>query len=718
MTGRRRRRRARRRRGSRMRLLGISVALLVGGVALASAFTINAIGDDLRDENIKPISLGQNSRIYDKNGRQLGIIAGVTNRTTVRLQRIPKSLRDATVAVEDQRFYEHDGVDYRRVLGAAIRDIRSGSAREGASTITMQLVKNLYPGGEERTLERKAREAYLAYQYEDKYTKNQILEEYLNGVFYGQNAVGVQAASLTYFARPVSKISLPQAALLAGLPQAPTRYSPFLNPDVARERRNEVLDRMRDQGFITPALADRAKRSGLGIKRGQAYSRKREGYFFDFVRQDLVQKLGKNKVQTGGFRVYTTIDPTLQRAAERAIRDTLYLDDDPAAAVLMIDARTGFIRAMASSERYSKDSQFNLAAQALRQSGSAFKTFVLTKAIEDGINPATTFYESKPLNFYDEKWGQIDVSTYSNSYRGVIPLSSATLSSDNSVYTQLTIDVGPPEVKELAERMGIPRSRNLPPYPSLGLGSGEVTLLDMATGYAPLANGGFRIDPIAISRMKAPDGRELRFRPRRKRVFSDGVAYEVTRILHQNVLGGTGTASQIGVPTAGKTGTTDNFVDAWFVGYTPEFVTAVWVGYPNDGGVKREMRSVHGIAVAGGSFPAQIWSRFMKEAVGDRYVDFPLPENPVRWSPFSSSFIQAALAARAASTEKTETETDSTTGPAPPTDEPQVSPGAGGAAPDPPPDITPEPDPAPPAPPAPGQTPAAPAPGAAPPPTP
>ncbi|MDH3725647.1 MAG: penicillin-binding transpeptidase domain-containing protein, partial [Thermoleophilia bacterium] len=338
---------------------------------------------------------------------------------------------------------------------------------------------------------------------------------------------------------------------------------------------------------------------------------------------------------------FTTIDPKLQRAAERAIRETLYLDDDPEAAIVMIDTKTGFIKAMASSQQYGRNSQFNLAAQALRQPGSTFKTFVLTRAIEQGINPATTFYESKRLKFTDPTYGPIDVSTYSNSYRGVIPISSATLSSDNTVYTQLTMDVGPAEVKRIAERMGIPKERGLQPYPSLGLGAGEVTPLDMAVAYSPLANGGLAIEPVAISRIEK--GRKVtKFRTKRKRVFSDGVAYEVTKILRANITGGTGGNANIGIPMAGKTGTTDNFVDAWFIGYTPRYVTAVWVGYPNNEGVKREMRSVHGITVAGGSFPAQIWGRFMKEAVGDTAQEFPLPKNPVSWSPFSSNFIQSA----------------------------------------------------------------------------
>ena len=262
---------------------------------------------------------------------------------------------------------------------------------------------------------------YLALQYEKQYTKNQILARYLNGVFYGQNAVGVQAASLTYFDKDVREITLPQAALLAGLPQAPTAYNPFENPDEARGRRNVVLEEMAEQGLITREDAERAKRAGLDLKRGQAYKRKREEYFFEYVRQVLIDRYGENEVQNGGFKVYTTIDPALQSAARRTIRENLYYDDDPDAAVVMIDSQKGFIRAMASSQRFSEENQFNLATQARRQPGSTFKTFVLTEAIRQRINPYSTLYASKKLDFVDKDYGPIDVATYSNSYRGAHP---------------------------------------------------------------------------------------------------------------------------------------------------------------------------------------------------------------------------------------------------------------------------------------------------------
>lgn len=709
----RRRRRGRRRRERRRRLnlalivAGLAVALL-GGFALLSALAVNAVAESLEAEGaqLKEIRLGQNTRIYDRDGELLGIVAGETNRTVVGSRRIPQALKDATVAIEDKRFFEHDGVDYYRLVGAGVRDLQAGAATQGGSTITMQLMKNLYEPQADRTIAKKLEETYLALQYEKRYTKDEILVKYLNGVFYGQNAVGVQAASLTYFDRDVSEITLPQAALLAGLPQAPSQYNPFQNPDDARARRNVVIREMADQGYIDAERAERAMRSGLALKRGQAYKRKREEYFFEYVRQELIDRYGEAEVQKGGFKVYTTIDPALQDAARAAIRENLFYDDDPAAAVVTVDSRKGFIRAMASSQRFS-DTQFNFATQAERQPGSTFKTFVLAEAIRQGINPYTTLYGSRKLDLVDPEYGPIDVATYSNSYRGAIPIASATLSSDNSVYQQLTLDVGPDRVIETAYELGVSRDRQLPDVASIGLGAGEVTPLDMATAYAPFSNGGYRVEPIAISKIVLPNGKSETFAPRRHRVLSDGEAYEVTRILESNVTGGTGGNAQIGVPVAGKTGTTDDFGDAWFVGYTPEYSTAVWVGYPNSEGPKRYMTSVHGIAVAGGSFPAMIWGDYMRvlvELIGGS-GPFPLPDEPVEWSPFSSDFTRAAAAAEASSERSesegsTEEETISapTTRREPTTQAPQPPPAAPPPATPPPvtpPPPAPAPDPAP-----------------------
>jgi len=523
-----RRRREKRARHGRIGLGKVIVmAMVILGTVLGVGFatTYQSVTSDLPDiDDMKPVGLGQNTRIYDRDGKLLGYIAGVTNRTELPLSRIPISLREATVAIEDKRFYEHDGVDWMRIVGAAARNAMSSDGlRQGGSTITMQLVKNLYDPEAPRDFTQKIKEAHLAQQVEQQYTKDQILAKYLNGVFYGQNSVGVQAAALTFFDKPVWAINLPQAALLAGLPQAPSAYNPFVNPKDATKRRNTVLQEMANQGYITQAEANEAKASGLQLKRGRTYERKKEGYFFDYVRQELIDRYGEKRVQEGGMAVRTTIDPALQRAAEQAIARNLGQSDDPAAAVVLIDARTGYIRAMATSQAYGKGSQFNYAAQAKRQPGSTFKTFVLTRAIADGINPYSTVYDSRPIDIDDPKWGPIEVATYSNSYRGATPIAQATLSSDNSVYIQMTLDVGPDRVVDLANKMGV--QSKLPVVPSIGLGSGEVSPLEMAAAYAPLANGGFRVKPIAMTDLGQGVAKGDLATPKRTRVFQDGVAY-------------------------------------------------------------------------------------------------------------------------------------------------------------------------------------------------
>ena len=617
---------------------------LVCGIALVSVIAVASVVIDVERKGLKEIRLGENTQVFDRNGELLGLVAAERNRTQVSEELIPQSLEDATVAIEDKRFYKHGGVDYSRIVGAAVHNVRSASTTEGGSTITMQLIKNLYDPGAARTFTRKLQEAYLAYQYEARYSEREILTKYLNGVFYGNNAVGVEAAAQTYFDRPVGEITLPQAALLAGLPQAPSAYDPFNRPEVARERRNTVLDEMAKQGYITDEKADQAKAAGLGLKRGSAYHLPKEAFFFEYVRQLLVERYGVEEVQQGGFKVYTTVDPELQEAARTAIEDRLSLDTDPAAAVVMIDTRTGFIRAMASDQEFSSQSQFNFAAQARRQTGSSAKTFVLAAAMEAGISPSTVYW-SRELNFVDEDYGQIEVATYSHSYGGPTNITSATLASDNTVYTQLALDVGPDKVVDIAERMGIPPEHRLPNVASVALGSGEVTPLDMAVAYAPLSNGGLRVEPRAIVRVVKPDGTTEVFKPKRTRAFSDGVAYEVTKILEANVRGGTGVAARLNVPAAGKTGTTDEYVDAWFVGYTPHFSTSVWVGYPNDDGTKRSMYGVHGRTVSGGSFPAEIWGDFMRVVTADApYEEFAQPANPVAFKPFTSPFTKEAEA--------------------------------------------------------------------------
>jgi len=626
-------RRGRKRSKLLLAVLVLALAAMVAGLS-AAGYVLSVAASAPPLDSLKPIDQGTSSAVYAADGTRLGFIQADEIRTPIRLRRIPESMQAATIAIEDERFYRHGGVDYEGIARAAFKNLEAGKAVEGGSTITQQLVRNLYVG-RERTLERKIREARLAEELEDRHSKRWILESYLNSVPYGtvdgQTAVGVQAAAQTFFDKPAKNLTLEESALLAGLPQSPSKLNPFQNPREALERRNEVLRKLADLGYISDARAQEARSAPLGVRRGDLYIKIREPFFFDYVKQQLIDRFGVNTVRKGGLRVYTTIDPKLQKAGREAIDSTLPYPGDPSSAVVAIDPRTGYIKAMASSSKYKHD-QYNLAAQGKRQPGSAFKTFVLSTAIKRGVNPYSTSYVSRPLDLKTEDYGPWKVQTYDQSYGGSMNLVRATLRSDNTVYAQLDLDLGPKSVAETAKSMGI--TTKLDGYPAEGLGglTRGVSPLEMANAYATLASGGMRNKPIAILRVKFPDGEvEELGKPKRERVLSDAQAYEVTKILKQNVTGGTGRAANIGCPSAGKTGTTDNFNDAWYDGFTPYLATAVWVGYPD---ALREMRSVHGISVAGGTFPAQIWKKFMDVAKGSNCGDFPQPKSRISWSPF------------------------------------------------------------------------------------
>jgi penicillin-binding protein 1A len=639
MTHRQRQLRRRRGRGRPRNYILLILGVLFGTVAIAMLSVVGYIvatsaqAPDL--DELKPIDKGTSSVIYAADGSRLGYVQSDEIRTPVSLRKMPRHLRHATVAIEDRRFYEHKGVDYEAIVRAGIRNLRSGKTIEGGSTITQQLVRALYIKDPKRNFDRKIREAKLASELEKRWSKRRILREYLNSVPYGtvngRTAIGIEASASVFFSKHAHDLTLAEAALLAGLPQAPSQYNPFRNPTTAVERRNDVLRRMVDEGYISRATAEEASSEPLGLRPGSRYTRRREPYFFDFVQEQLIERYGVGVFRRGGLKIHTTIDPKLQEAGREAIKRYLYYPDDPSSAIVAIDPRTGYIRAMASSGTYNSRT-FNLAAQGHRQPGSAFKTFVLTTAIRRGVDPNRTTYTSKPLNMIVPGYGPWKVKTYDNSYAGNINLVRATLRSDNSVFAQLDVDLGPKSVRETAKLMGI--TTTLDGLPSEGLGGLRlgVSPLEMANAYATLAARGMRNRPIAIKKVEFPEGKSDELgKPKRKRVFSDGVAYEVTKILQQNIQQGTGTAANIGCPAAGKTGTTDNFNDAWFVGYTPTMATSVWVGYPN---ALREMRGVHGVNVAGGTFPAQIWKAFMDVAKGGDCESFPPPAERAQFRPF------------------------------------------------------------------------------------
>jgi penicillin-binding protein 1A len=627
--------------------LAIAIGAMLAVAAVAAIAVVSWVLDVAADApslaTCKPAERGGNSVLLAADGSRLGKIASSEAREPVAIERIPKSVRLATVAIEDQRFYEHEGVDLEGILRAAVKDIEAGEAVEGGSTITQQLVRNLCIPNPQRTIERKIEEAKLALEYSKRHSRRQILGAYLNvasyGTVEGTTAVGVGAASRIFFSRPVHRLDLRRAALLAGLPQSPSRHNPILNPDLAKARRDAVLRQMAKLGYITRERARAVARRRLGLDVAEGYFSHRQPYFFDYVENRLIEEYGVNTVRRGGLRVTTTIDPRLQEVGLEAIRSALPYSTDPSAALVSIDPRSGRIRAMVSSSEYD-DSQFNLAAQGLRQPGSTFKAFVLTAAIKQGIDPYTTFYQSKPLDLDLPRWGHWEVATADEGYQGTVNLAQATVSSDNTVFAQLDLDVGPESVAQTARSMGI--VTELDGIPAEGIGGLRlgVSPLELTSAYATLAAGGVRRQPVAIDAVEFPGGQvERPERPQPRQVLSEPVAWEVTRLLHDNITAGTGTAAYTGCAgQAGKTGTTDEYTDAWFAGYQPNLATAVWVGYPESNDIS--MYSVHGRTVFGGTFPAEIWHSLYAGA-GVPCEEFDQPEGRVSWAPYFSAYTQA-----------------------------------------------------------------------------
>jgi penicillin-binding protein 1A len=635
-------RRARRaHRGPKLLLAGLLVVVLGTAGAIAAGGAVIAYGPRCDLSSLKPARIGQNTFVYAADNSLLGVIPAERNRQVVALDEISPWLVKATVAIEDRRFYEHGGIDAEGIARALWRDLQAGSVVEGGSTITQQLVRTLYISNE-RTVERKLTEACLAMRLDGAWSKQRILATYLNSVFYGNFAYGAEAAARTYFSRPARWLTLPQAALLAGLTQAPTTYNPLVDPAQARARRNVVLLSMLEEGMITRGQYRYARRQPVGLEPGTLYAQIREPYFFGYVRDQLVKAYGAETVRSGGLQVYTTIEPRWQRLARQAISGTLTRATDPAAAIVSVSPSTGAIRAMTAIVPGRANNQFNLLSQARRQPGSTFKTLVLAAAVEQGLDPSSTYYVSAPFTYRPTPDGDCDdgswwcVKTYDSSYSGWTSVERATLSSDNSVYAQLTLDVGPARVASVARRLGVrtPLDVRGAFVPAMGLGSVAVSPLDMASAYATLAAGGVYVEPTAIRKVilrGKPDDRWAT-RHRRTRVIPDGVASVVTRILEDNVRYGTGTRAALDRPVAGKTGTTDEHADAWFVGYTPGVSTAVWMGYTRG---EVPMTNVHGISVSGGSFPAEIWRRFMEPALAGLPVrEFPEPTQPVSFSPW------------------------------------------------------------------------------------
>jgi penicillin-binding protein 1A len=592
----------------------------------------------------------QTTFVYDRNGTLLSSLHGSVNRTLIPFGQMPRHLRDAVVAVEDARFYEHSGVDLKGTIRAAWHDLIARDAVQGGSTITQQLVKRIYAGryvrGEDgvtdyvvppRTIKEKVREVLLAMKVERTTPKDKILAKYLNTVYFGHGAYGIEAAARTYFGVRARKLTVLQSAVLAGILTAPEAYDPIDHPFDAKFRRDFALERMVRYGYLDADEATRLEAKPccgipLKLERGQQAQLDSPGaseYFVQFTKEDLEKRYGSAAVFGGGLQVTTTLDLAMQRAAEASIASHLPSPGDPSAALVAIEPSTGQILAMAGGTDFQK-SQLNLATfkgGSGRQAGSAFKAFTLAEAMEQGVSLDSRWYGPNTITIDDPAcagpdgpWQPENAEGGGSSYS----LKAATAYSVNTVFAQLVVDLGPERVAEMAHRLGI-RSK-LPPVCSITLGSVAVNPLEMTNAYATLADRGLRHRPTPLLQVRSPGGRiDGSLAQKGKQVVEPNVANLVTYALQGVVDYGTGVSANLGAwPTAGKTGTAQDNVDAWFCGYTVELTACVWVGYPQG---QIPLENIEGVSsVFGGTIPAAIWHDFMSVAMEGKPAEaFPVP---------------------------------------------------------------------------------------------
>jgi penicillin-binding protein 1A len=608
---------------------GVASLLLVAGGAVAAlwAFTIlpRTLPSVTALETLQPV-LG--SKLYDDNDDLL-IELHVERRIFVPLAQIPPTLRDAVIATEDKRFYSHFGVDPIGIARAIYQNYRRGRIVEGGSTITQQLTKVLFLTPD-KSLERKLKEAVLALELERRYTKDRILEMYLNQVYFGHGAYGVEAASRTYFGKSVSELTVPEAALLAGLPRAPSSYSPFERADLARRRRELVLRRMVDYGTLKDAEARRLARTDLGLIPPER--RRTTGqYFIEYVQQTLEAKYGADMVFKGGLHVYTTLSPSLQLAAEQALRDGLKAlesrsttgkrSEHPEGAVVTIEPQTGYVRAMVGGYDFVR-SEFNRAVLAKRQPGSAFKPFVYIAALESGLTPATRVDDS-PVSYAVGPNGQPwKPENYDRKFRGPTTLQQAVEESVNVVTVKLQERIGLPRTVQVARRLGItsPLDANL----SLALGTSDLSLLELTSAYSALGNQGLWLPPTTVRYVTDAQGKLLEEHvPEPREAMTAETAYMITHMLRGVVERGTGQAARVlGRPIAAKTGTTNDYSNAWFIGFTPRLSTGVWVGYDRPKSLGKDE--------TGSRVAVPIWVTYMGKVLANApKEDFPIPPGVV-----------------------------------------------------------------------------------------
>jgi penicillin-binding protein 1A len=620
----------------------------------------------------------QTTRVFAADGRLIAELHAREDRTVVPLKRVPRHVRHAVIAIEDRRFFDHEGVDLRAIIRAATENFASGEIRQGGSTITQQLVKNTLIHPRLRTQDswdRKIQEVAFARQIEKRLPKNEILRRYINTVYFGHGSYGIQTAAQTTFAKNAKDLTLSEAATLAGVIRSPAMFDPFDHRKRSLRRRNLVLAAMAREGFISEKKARRVSRQNLQTAKLDNDLDYPAPYFIDYVKRLLVydprfKVIGdtvaerSDQLFKGGLRVYTTADLDMQAAAEESISSMLPYKEDPHGALVALDPRSGEVKAIVGGRDYfaprkaDRFAKLNLAIAAEpglgdtklpgrrrhvalapgtgRQAGSAFKPFALATAMDEGVSLAESFEADSCMDFPGANaGGNWHVCNYEESAFGQVSLLDATINSINVVYAQLILEVGADDVVETARRMGI--NTALSEVPSAALGTNPVNPLDMASAFGSLATGGIHHPPVAIKKIVDSTSGKVLFQDNTepKRVLEPATAYLTTSALERVIEGGTGTGAQIGRPAAGKTGTAQEYRDAWFVGYTPQLATSVWVGYPegsiemkdycevSDPAICRPTR----ITVAGGTWPASIWQDFMLDAVaGMEVADFDVPE--------------------------------------------------------------------------------------------
>lgn len=592
--------------GSRI-LLIIAVVITVMIVGVGCGFLTATLNTKQDLEDVRPAA---SSQIYDINGNELANVHAEQNRVPVKISQVPEHLKDAFIAVEDVRFYEHSGVDPKGIMRAVFANITNKGVAEGGSTITQQLAKNAYLT-QDRTYKRKIQEVFLALQLERKYTKDEILELYLNQIYFGQGAYGVQAAAKTYFGKDVKDLDLNECAMLAGIPKSPNYFSPLNNLQAAQERKAVVLDQMAKYGYISASTAAKTKAENMNLVKPQKQDTGGlASYFIDYVTQQMIEKYGADAVYQEGLKIYTTLDVDMQKAAEAAMQNLPVHSTDgsgnkqPQAALVAIEPSTGYIKAMVGGRG---TDQFNRATMAERQPGSSFKPFVFAAALENGLTPSSTV-EDKPINI-----GGWQPQNYSRNFNGTVTMRYVAEQSLNVPTIRIAQEVGMEKIIYLAEKMGIStfvkegRANDMNYAVSIGGMTKGVTPLEMTSAYGTFANDGVHVEPVAIVKVLNQKGEVLEeAHPKSEQVLKKSTANNLTSMLMGVIARGTGTGANIGRPAAGKTGTTDNYQDAWFVGYVPDLVAGVWVGCDDNARMG---------SMTGGTTPATIWKAFMSKVV-------------------------------------------------------------------------------------------------------